>query len=246
MKKILLTTVAAMAGATSSAFAADMGAPPPVKAVRAPAPLPFSWTGCYIGAHAGGGWGKTQSHSLDLTADTDGWLAGGQIGCDYQFAPNFLLGVEAMAAWTDIDGAADPFFSGKNVSRFKTQTDWIASATARAGVTADRWLIYVKGGAAWSKDDYREYGAFSPIPIVSIPFDARGSKTDSGWTWGVGIEWAFAPNWSAKLEYNQYELGEANVRLRDRFLGGTSTSRFDHDIRTIIFGVNYRFATGRP
>ena len=237
MKKLLLTSVAAMAGAAGSAAAADLPARLPVKAL--PPVQHFSWTGCYLGAHAGKGWGDTKNLTSDVTADTKGWLAGGQIGCDYQFAPNLVFGVEGMAAWTDIHGKSDPFFSNKNV--FSTQTNWIASATARLGFSADRWLIYLKGGPAWSNDDYRVRGSF-----LGTPFDDRGRSTKSGWTWGVGFEWAFAPNWSTKLEYNQYDFNRSSVRLDDRLSSFSTTSKFEHEIRTVTLGINYRFATGRP
>jgi outer membrane immunogenic protein len=231
MKSRLLSTVAVIGGVVGLSDAAAAQVPPA-----------FQWTGCYIGAQAGGGWGDTENQTLNLTADTSGWLAGGQIGCDYQFAPHFLLGVEGMAAWTDINGAADPFFSGKNVFRFSTQTDWIASATARAGVTADRWLIFVKGGPAWVNSDFRVSG--SVFPIGSI--DGRGSETGRGWTFGIGVEWAFAPQWSAKLEFNHYEVDFGSVRLRDRFSGTSMPNSFEQDLQTLTFAINYRFATGRP
>jgi outer membrane immunogenic protein len=243
MKACLLSTVAVVGGIVG--FTGTAAAQP---MPRIPvAAQPYQWTGCYIGAQAGWGWGDAKSRSLDLTTDVDGGLAGGQIGCDYQFAPNFLVGIEAMAAWTDIGGKSDPFFSGKNVTRFSTQTDWIASATARAGVTADRWVLYVKGGAAWSNGDYRQFGFFCPLgcPAFAIPFDGRGSETEAGWTWGLGIEWAFAPNWSTKLEFNQYRFDDIAVRLRDRFSGSPGRDIFDLTINTVTFGINYRFATGR-
>ena len=223
MKKVLLTGVA-LIGASTTASAQP--------------PVPFNWTGCYIGAHAGHGWGKTHSFTDAVTADTEGWFAGGQIGCDYQFAPNWVVGVEGIAAWADIHSTNDPFFSGKTFGgRFSTQTDWIASATARLGFGMDRWLIYGKGGAAWSDDEYRRFG-----DSIGGPFDNRGSKIGSGWTWGGGFEWVFAPNWSAKIEYNYFDFNRRTV-----FLSGLPGSRsFESRVQTVILGVNHRFSTGRP
>lgn len=240
MKNRLLSTVAvigSVVGLTGAAAAQTSAAAQLPVAAR-----PFQWTGCYIGGHAGYGWGRAEDRTFEFTTDVSGWLAGGQIGCDYQFAPSFLLGVEAMAAWTDIHGTSDPFFSGKNMTRLSAQTDWIASATARAGVTADRWLIFIKAGPAWSKGNFREYGGH----LVDGPFDYRGGFRDMGWTWGVGFEWAFAPNWSAKFEFNRYDFSGNTVRLRDIFSGDVDKSLFDHKIQTVTFGINYRFATGWP
>ena len=90
---------------TASAFGADLGVPlgaPPV-------PPPFTWTSCYAGVQAGGAWGQTNLNDSAVilspftgftSANTNmsGFLLGGQIGCDYQFAPNWVAGIEGAAA----------------------------------------------------------------------------------------------------------------------------------------------------
>lgn len=203
---------------------------------------PFNWTGCYVGANAGAGWGDTQldtrgnySTLSPVSAGTDGWVAGGQAGCDWQVTPNFVFGIEGLAAWADIHGESDPFFNNKNV--FSSRTNWIASTTARAGFNAQGWLFYAKVGPAWSDNDYRVRGTFA-----GNPFEDRGSDTRSGWTWGVGMEWIFAPNWSARLEYNQYDFGQSSVRMSP----SSVIVRVNNEIRIVTVGFNYRFATGRP
>src|SRR4051812_4694406 len=109
MKKFLLfTTALVLAG---PAFGADLRVPTKATMMTA-APVPFSWTGCYIGAHAGYGWGSTDvqdpaaafafANGTTQRAATRGGLAGGQIGCDYQFAGGWVVGVEGSAAWADI------------------------------------------------------------------------------------------------------------------------------------------------
>src|SRR5471032_2632415 len=102
MKKNLLASIATAALFSVSAFAADM----PVKgpyAARAPA---FSWTGCYLGLNGGYGWSKqrlTNSTSGALFNDftADGGAVGGQIGCDYQFNNNWVIGIQGMWDWSD-------------------------------------------------------------------------------------------------------------------------------------------------
>ena len=99
MKKVLLagiTGAALVAGAPT--HAADLGRrPPPYKApppVVAPVPI-FTWTGCYIGGHIGGGWGRKTASAPELLpgvsvpGHTSGFLGGGQVGCNYQFLPNW-------------------------------------------------------------------------------------------------------------------------------------------------------------
>jgi outer membrane immunogenic protein len=243
MKKILLASTAIIALCGAPAIAADM----PVKA--APVAL-FNWTGCYIGGNAGGGWGNKGFTDHYLTSglfepasspvtDTSGWLAGGQVGCDYQFATNWVVGIEGAGSWANIRGSSDPFFAGKAV--FNAQTTWIASTTARLGYTQDHWLLYAKGGAAWAGDKYQVPGTFS-----GSPFNYQGSETRSGLTLGVGIEWVFWQNWSATLEYGYYNFGKRSITL----IGSTGLlpledpSNISQRIQTVTFGINYHFWTG--
>jgi outer membrane immunogenic protein len=37
------------------------------------------------------------------------------------------------------------------------------------------------------------------------------THTQSGWTAGAGLEWAFADNWTAKVEYLYVNLGNGSV-----------------------------------
>ena len=176
--------------------AADLGRPP---VYRAPPPvaLPFSWNGCYIGGNIGGGWGSetasapTLAPGISVTGDTSGVIGGGQVGCNYQFAPNWLIGIEGDGFAADIKGDTTATILGITGTAH-VQTDWIASVTGRLGWAVDRWLIYAKGGAAWAGD---KYSADVPIFVEHI----EANETRAGWTVGGGVEWAFSQNWSAKV-----------------------------------------------
>src|SRR5437660_6783759 len=124
MKKLLLAGATGVALIAGSANAADLGTRPTYKApppVVAPVPI-FTWTGCYLGGHVGGGWGHkdVRDPTGDVFAppggvvpiDTSGFLGGGQVGCDWQFASSWVLGIEGMASWADMIGIeADAFFN---------------------------------------------------------------------------------------------------------------------------------------
>lgn len=230
MRKLLLATTCAIGASTLPTLAA----PNPV----------FSWTGCYLGGNAGGGWGHkdfTDEFFTPLsapTADTSGWLAGGQVGCNYQFATNWVVGFEGAASWANIKGSSDPFFSGKAV--FQAQTDWIAAVTGRFGYTVDHWLFYAKGGPAWAGDQYAMPGTYA-----GVRFDYTGSETRNGWTIGAGVEWAFWQNWSAKVEYAYYDFGTRSLNLVSSGLVGAvfgpDPSSITQRIQTVTFGINYRF-----
>src|SRR5213075_335042 len=178
----------------------------------------FSWTGCYIGGHIGGGWGRETVSIPDLaftagvppgtvppgfsvpsvTGNTSGVLGGGQVGCNYQFAPNWVIGIEGDGEAADIKGDATATVLGITGTAH-ARTDWIASVTGRLGYTWDRWMLYAKGGAAWAGDKYS-----ADIPIFAEHILA--SQTRAGWTVGGGVEWAFWQNWSAKVEYDFYDF----------------------------------------
>ncbi len=91
----------------------------------------------------------------------------------------------------------------------------------------------VKGGAAWGHFNYE-----NPDPANSgETFSANQTRT--GWTIGGGWEYAFTPNWSAKIEYNFLDFGNDTVTLA----GPTTsfTENIKNDIHQVKLGVNYRF-----
>ena len=88
----------------------------------------------------------------------------------------------------------------------------LASVTGRVGYAWDRFLVYGKGGGAWAHDKYS-------ISNLNCAFfttcNLTGSTDRVGWTAGVGVEWAFAPNWSALVEYNHYGFGNKSISFTD-------------------------------
>ena len=70
-----------------------------------------------------------------------------------------------------------------------------------------------------------------------------GDKTRSGWTVGAGYEYAFAPNWSAKIEYNYMDFGNKTPTLCSA-AGACGTFNIDQTAQMALFGVNYRFGGG--
>jgi outer membrane immunogenic protein len=247
MKKLWLGSVALIALGVP-AIAADM----PVKAPRVAAPVPyFNWTGCYLGAHVGGAWGRKDfgdptgvnfappGETVDVRVS--GWIGGAQLGCDYQIAANWVIGAEVDFSFADLKGsAADPFFEGKNL---EARTRWLATATGRIGYAMDRTLIYVKGGGAWARDQYDlRADPFVIIPgLLEFPGGTASAKeTRAGWTVGFGLERAIWDNWSVKFEFDHYELGTRRVTLLDP-VNGTQDADIKQRIDAAKIGLNYRF-----
>jgi outer membrane immunogenic protein len=128
---------------------------------------------------------------------------------------------------------------GVRPSQFTLSNDFLASATARLGYSfADRWLVFVRGGAAWTREKADD--AF--ITGFGIAVDPSATMTRTGWTAGTGVEWAFAPHWSATVEYDYYDFGSSGTTLTDTANNTfvTLNSRKD-TIHAVIAGVNYHF-----
>src|SRR5579871_3705921 len=180
---------------------------------KAPPPPPpaFSWTGCYVGGNVGGMWGHKDwtNETVGTTFgqpigshDADSWLGGVQGGCNYQFAGRWVVGVQGDYDWTDASGTnLDQIAIGRTD---RTRIRNLASVTGRIGYGWDRFLGYVKGGGAWTRDDYDVFTTATGVTA------ATASETRSGWTIGVGGEYAFMPNLSAFIEYDHYDFGTNN------------------------------------
>ena len=215
MKKILLGAAALVAFA-APAFAADMPARTYTKAPAYTAPaVVYNWTGFYIGGHLGGAF--TDGNNL-LGSDAR-FLGGVQGGFDYQFAPNWVIGVEAQYSWlTAATAIAASLFPGGTL--VTGNTDQLGSVTGRLGYTWGPALLYAKGGYAW-RDNSNIGVAVAGVPAA---FTTDGNHKD-GYTVGAGLEYMFAPNWSAKAEYQYYNFGNTTFtsgprRYRRRPLPG--------------------------
>ena len=239
MRTSLLIGICAAAFAAAPAIAADL----PLKAPPAP-PVPvFSWTGLYIGANIGGAWSNgsitDQVTGAQLNSNSSGFIGGGQIGYNYQFN-TFVLGVEWDIDGTSINKTSNavavvlPGGAAANLQA-SASTDWISTLTARFGFAVNRWLIYGKAGGAWVQNS-------ATLTNLTNGASISASNTNSGWTAGVGGEWAFAPQWSAKLEYDHIELDNFSpstnsIIVNDRLI-------LSRNIDMVKAGVNYRFGWG--
>ena len=244
---------------TVSAFAADLGIPLAQPQVVIP---PFTWTSCYAGVRAGGGWGKKDLTDTvgvlsdpatvpggfsSASLDVSGWMVGGQFGCDYQFAPTWVVGIEGAASGgniskttnfvTSFGNVANPL-PGDDTASFRSTTDFLASITGRIGYAFDRWLVYGKGGVALVGDRYH-------VDDVDGNFFFDATENRIGWTAGAGVEWAFTPEWSVKLEYDYYGFGTKSVLLEDTtLLMINAPVNITQNIQVVTLGVNFHARSG--
>lgn len=266
----LLAAAAAIGLTASIASAADL--PRKAPAAAPIAPPPFSWTGFYVGINGGGSWGTVESDVTSVALDppigligvqgfplsshgVNGWTFGGTVGYNWQANPWLVLGIEGDFNWTNVEGTA-PCLSGIGGGLAfvcNTELKWTADLTGRVGFAIDRALLYVKGGVVWAKSDYNFSSAclnLGGCPPFAI--NASTSDTRFGGLFGVGIEYAFLPNWSAKLEYNFMDFGHEDETFS--FVvpvgppGGTTVTAatsINQQIHVVKAGINYRFDWGR-
>ena len=224
----------------------------------------FNWTGLYAGLHAGHGWADWDGtpvydpgtgpmagvfHPGSSVIDGNGWLGGGQIGFNRQVGA-LVWGLEVDGAVSDMEGEKTfTSIGGLYDWKIGTQLDAFGTARLRLGITNGPLLFYGTGGVAFGRTtsdlEVTSRDGFDPAQVTAI-----GSATQYhvGWAAGAGIEWAFAPGWSTKLEWVYVDLGTANYRLKGTAYPGTlnlphTTDSFESDLNfhTVKMGINYRF-----
>src|ERR1700730_13015037 len=191
------------------AMAADVPMGMPVKApyVRSV----FDWTGLYVGAHAGFGRGSSTAVLTDPATSTTsnsfgGMIGGVQAGYNYQLPSGMLLGVEADISFPNYLTSNSVVSSLATVrSDVTEQWDYVGTARGRVGYVAGPWLVYATGGLAWAGELF--------LNTPAIGSNEKTLHTRLGWAAGGGMEYAFAPHWSLRLEYLYSEFQNANVQF---------------------------------
>ncbi len=278
MKKLLLAGVGLVAlVAGSPANAADIA---PV--YKAPPPVAYSsWTGLYVGVALGAKWGDIDWTTTCLGAtcptvtaspidassprnfDPTSFRAGGYVGYNWQFAPNWLVGLEADLAWADdtattagiVGCSVAPGFCGRfggtatgDSASFRLL--WDASIRGRVGfIPLPDVLLYATGGLAAQAVE-----ANLACTVATSPWcagvgaagrrDQTLGETLTGWTVGGGLEYKWG-NWVLRGEYRYSEF----QNFQPTFFGGTTDVVFtDIKVRTHIAtaGLAYLFNWGGP
>jgi outer membrane immunogenic protein len=292
IRRILLASASALALA-GTAFAADMPmhAPPPV--YMAPPPM---WTGFYIGINAGYEWSASNSVNTNAlpvesvaagggtvggiasaigatatqNASYNGFIGGGQIGYNYQFANSWVVGLEAdiqgvasssnkntLVDVVPVTGFPDSIGTALTVSR---SLDYLGTVRGRFGyLLTPTLLIFGDGGLAYGGVNSSTgiiQNVIGPSAGIATIWGTSSSfsSTKVGWTAGGGAEWMFLPNWSAKIEYLYYDLGtvSSNNLLVDAFVPPAATAFFTNLTKTttrfngnvVRVGLNYHFNWG--
>jgi outer membrane immunogenic protein len=251
VKNTIAAAAALWLAAARASSAADLAptAPPAVGAEI------FSWSGFYFGLHAGYGSGTTpwtQRGFVEFPAfivsnqnpKPAGALGGVQAGANYQVA-SWVFGVEADVSIMHVKGSDDALLIEPDavnaITTATSQLEWLALFTGRTGYAWDRALFYVKGGVAAGRTTDNLVFTQTVAATELLDFGTK-DNIQVGGTIGAGIEYALAPHWSTKVEYDYVDLGKTSEHF-GLFTGAASlTIREDieHRFHIVKVGANYR------
>ena len=238
---------------------------------NSPAPAPatsYTWTGGYVGGHAG--WGRGRANTtftplpnatqfIDMTPttlrpDPSGFNGGAQGGYNWQTG-HFVVGGEADISWSRMSGTARvaPIiknngtpFPGAGFLTAHQDTKWFGTLRPRAGITFNRVFLYGTGGLAYGHVNYSANSDFRPggtTQILFFQYPASFSKTKAGWTAGSGVEVGIRGHWSWKAEYLYYDLGNESFTANPVPANPPFQVAYTWQTRAHTFntGINFRF-----
>jgi high affinity Mn2+ porin len=203
----------ALAGAAFGALALGSPATAADMPLKVPHLRPaFDWSGFYIGGHTGYGRGSSSAVLSDplpvsITRSVfSGVIGGVQSGYNVQMPSGLLLGVEADLTFPNyiISNKIVSTLTGAR-SEVVESFDYAGTVRGRIGYASGHWLVYATGGFAFAGERF--------INTPDAGTDQKHINVRPGWAAGAGVEYAFAPHWSVKLEYLYSQFERANIRF---------------------------------
>jgi outer membrane immunogenic protein len=252
-----LLLAGAAIGVAEMASAADL-APVPV------APR-FSWTGCYVGGYIGYATANTwQSNDLGSGgvlfspiganpwsySENTSFVGGGTVGCNYQLwggpanSPfgGLVVGIEGEGGYMSLSASAlEP--NSIDVIGSSKMGDTYGLIAGRLGwVFYERILLYAKAGVAFY-DTTATVSALTPGPAVPDTITATGSKSQTPFALGVGVEYAMWDHWTGKAEYMWLDSKSGYNACGTDSLAGTTFcwAQSPSPVNLIKIGMNYKF-----
>jgi len=228
-------------GISAAARAADLPARTYTKAPPAYVAAIYDWSGFYIGAN--GGWGGAHNGWNLIGAggtfpegrtNGDGGTVGGQFGYRWQTGP-IVFGLEAQGNWAHVSSSNASIAAANAGLSNRSVLDDFGLFTGQVGYAFNNVLLYAKGGAALTGSSYRD--------LITGTSTVVGAASDTRWgaVVGAGLEYGFAPNWSAGLEYDHLFMGSNNVNLTTPAGALFATDAIHQNVDLLTLRLNYKF-----
>jgi outer membrane immunogenic protein len=254
LKKAIL--VAVMSVTSLSSLAADISSQHQSQETVASLPR---WAGLYLGVNRGFG-GSVISGDVFLPSSiqgvgvfgqnenrSSGFIAGGQVGYNYQFSNRFILGAETDFQWSDIKASYQSATLSNN-SALTENVDariglnWFGTLRGRVGYSLGRLQPYVTGGLLYGQLQ----GAGSPFLGSNSLTTGSLRQTKLGWAMGGGVDIALSENLSARSEYLYLSMtgvgGSAGgVILSSSVPVAGTFGTYGFGAHLVRGGLNYRF-----
>jgi outer membrane immunogenic protein len=252
MKRFAVALCALTFGSVA-ASAADLPARTYTKAAPMPVVAAYDWSGFYVGVNGGAGGGRKCWNWVSAVVDAgchdvSGGLVGGHIGYNWQMSA-LVLGVEFSGDWANLRGSNVPTLIPQGTDNSRVSA--IFMATARVGYAWDRTLLYVRGGAAWARDDYSvTCNGVTPLgTCLPVGFTAASAReTRFGGIVGVGLEYAVTNNLILGIEGDYLALGRRDVTFNTSpgydcggGLGLPCTINVRQDLWTVTGRLSWKF-----
>ena len=239
LKQLRAAAAAALMAAMLSTAAAAGGS---LKDYERPYERPFSWSGIYVGGHAGAAWGDTDwtffngGVSEGFSQSDSSAIGGGHVGLQGQWG-SFVAGVELSYSALHLKST-----SAANLATNRDRTseiDRLFLATARLGYASGLWLVYGKGGFASANVDFNTNVTSTGAPTTS------SSGRETGWTIGAGVEYALTPNVILGLEYDfvRLNVGDRSQFVFPGFTTPETVTGANVDISTVMARLSYKFGS---
>ena len=238
---LILAATSANIAAGSASLAAD--AAPIFKADVKKQKRLYDWSGFYIGGHAGVGNVHSDGFfatSLDLTFGGNGFLAGAQIGWNFQHG-NLVFGIESDFSsfrWKDVNLREEHYIAEANR---------LLTFRGRVGWADDNVLFYATGGLAHLRAQVlTSIGGLDPDQQGN---EDRKNVSSYGGVAGVGLEWGVTRNVSIRAEalYLFFDKHDSLADLKEGCTPGregclsTKENFFSYDDGFVFrLGVNWR------
>jgi outer membrane immunogenic protein len=226
----------------------------------------YNWTGVYLGLNGGGHWSNDvdsavvtannfwtssvtglMSAAVPFTMNVPGGAFGGQVGFNWHVSM-FVFGAEGDIA--GLWGTGDrnltviwPTAPQQAMLHDSVDDHWLATVRGRVGIAFDHVLFYLTGGGAASNwtlsHTYSDnFGAGTPLTTVQT------NVSRFGYAGGLGLEFAFADNWNARLEYlyaNFNGVGSVLVFQNSPGKGATISHSEQLSENLARIAINYKF-----